>query len=55
MSITNPPNGATFAQPVNVPIDVDASDADGTIAKVEVWLGSIMGEDSVYPYVFSWQ
>jgi hypothetical protein len=39
----------------NVTIDATASDTDGTIAKVEFYNGfSLLGEDAVAPYSFTW-
>ncbi|MFZ6012440.1 MAG: Ig-like domain-containing protein [Bacteroidota bacterium] len=54
-SITAPANGATFAAPACITINVSASDTDGTIAKVEFYQGSTkLGEDTTSPYSFSW-
>jgi beta-glucanase (GH16 family) len=53
VSITSPAGGAVPAG--NVTIDATASDTDGTIAKVEFYNGfSLLGEDAVAPYSFTW-
>lgn len=40
ISIINPVTGSTFTAPANIPISVNASDADGTISKVEFFSGT---------------
>jgi RHS repeat-associated protein len=37
VAVTSPASGATFNAPANIPITVSATDADGTIARVEVY------------------
>ncbi len=55
ISITSPANNATFTAPATVAISATASDADGSIAKVEFFNGSTkLGEDLTSPYEFSW-
>lgn len=55
VSITSPLNGATLISPVTVNIDVDASDIDGTISKIEFYNGAtLIGTDNVHPYTFEW-
>jgi hypothetical protein len=55
VSITNPPNNATFTAPANITIQVDASDSDGTITKVEIFNGSNkIDESTSSPYSFNW-
>jgi plastocyanin len=46
VSITNPPNGALFAAPATVPIGVEAGDADGTIAQVELLTNDVVAATS---------
>ncbi|MBI2631566.1 hypothetical protein HYW75_01010 [Candidatus Pacearchaeota archaeon] len=56
ISITSPTNGASFDAPASVSINVDVSDSDGQITKVEFYNGAIkLGEDSNSPYEFSWE
>ena len=54
-SIKSPANGATFTALDNITIDADATDADGSISKVEFYQGTTkLGEDLTSPYSFSW-
>ncbi|MEO8428037.1 MAG: Calx-beta domain-containing protein, partial [Verrucomicrobiota bacterium] len=53
--ITSPASGATFNEPANIIITVDANDPGGSIAKVEFFQGDIkLGETSAAPYSFIW-
>ncbi|MBX9853628.1 MAG: carbohydrate-binding protein [Cytophagaceae bacterium] len=55
VAITSPANGASFTAPASVTINASASDADGTISKVEFFNGSTkLGEDLSAPYSFTW-
>jgi hypothetical protein len=55
VSLTQPANGATFTSPATVALAATASDADGTVAKVEFFNGSTkLGEDTTAPYSFTW-
>jgi hypothetical protein len=55
VSITNPPNNATFSAPANITIQVEASDSDGTIARVEIFNGpNKIDESTSSPYSFNW-
>ncbi|NML21758.1 DNRLRE domain-containing protein [Pseudoflavitalea sp. G-6-1-2] len=55
VSITAPTSGSTYTSPATVNITANASDADGTISKVEFYNGSTkLGEDLVAPYEYSW-
>ncbi|MGX5819498.1 CBM96 family carbohydrate-binding protein [Chitinophaga lutea] len=54
-SITSPANGANFTAPASIAISATASDADGSITKVEFFSGgSKIGEDLDAPYSFTW-
>jgi len=54
-SITAPANGTSFTAGDNITINADASDSDGTIAKVEFYQGATkLGEDLSAPYSFTW-
>ena len=54
VSITSPTNNASFNAPVNITINVTASDSDG-ITKVEFFQGSTkLGESATSPYSFVW-
>ena len=55
VSLTSPANGATFAAPAAVTLSATATDADGTITKVEFFQGtSLINTDTVSPYSFNW-
>ncbi len=55
VSITSPTNNATFNAPANISIAATASDADGTVSKVEFFQGTTkLGEDLTSPYSFNW-
>ena len=55
VSITQPASGATFTAPATVNVAASASDADGTVAKVEFFNGSTnLGEDTTAPFAYSW-
>jgi|GEM_PF-919609 len=54
-SVTAPANNATFTAPATINITANASDSDGTIARVEFYHGSTkLGEDTSSPYSFTW-
>lgn len=55
VSLTSPPNGATFTAPATVAVSANALDADGTVASVEFRSGStLLGTDSTAPYSVTW-
>ena len=55
VTLTQPSDGATFTAPANVTLAAVASDADGTVAKVEFFNGQTkLGEDTSAPYSFTW-
>ena len=55
VSLTSPTNNAQFTAPASVNITASASDADGSVAKVEFFNGSTkLGESSTTPYQFNW-
>jgi|688.fasta_scaffold70717_1 hypothetical protein len=55
VSITSPASGASFSAPATVSITASASDADGTVNKVEFYNGStLLGTDATSPYSFTW-
>ena len=54
-AITAPSNNSTFAQGSAITITATASDANGSVAKVEFFSGTTkIGEDTNSPYSFSW-
>lgn len=55
VSITTPTNGKEFLQNETINITANASDADGTVTKVEFFVGDTkIGQDSDAPYNASW-
>jgi chitinase len=53
--LTSPASGATFTAPASVAIIASASDADGTVSKVEFFNGAAkLGEATAAPYTYSW-
>jgi hypothetical protein len=55
VNITSPSNGQNFTVPAFFTITANASDADGTISKVEFYNGGVkLGESATAPYSFSW-
>jgi len=55
VALTQPTSGATFTAPANVSLAADASDGDGTVAKVEFFSGTTkLGEDATAPYTLDW-
>jgi chitinase len=55
VSITSPAAGATFTAPATVTIQATASDADGSVAKVEFFNGSTsLGAVTASPYSVTW-
>ncbi|MBU4230867.1 MAG: immunoglobulin domain-containing protein, partial [Proteobacteria bacterium] len=55
VNITSPSNGTWFTTPVNITISADASDSDGTVAKVEFYQGATkLGEATAEPYGITW-
>ena len=54
-SITAPANNTSFAQGAQINITATASDANGSVAKVEFFDGTTkLGEDTSSPYSFAW-
>jgi hypothetical protein len=55
VALTQPANGATFTEPATVSLAATASDADGSVTKVEFFNGATkLGEDTTAPYDFAW-
>ncbi|SFH06728.1 protein of unknown function [Pontibacter chinhatensis] len=55
-AITSPANNATFTAPASITLSASASDADGSISKVEFYSGTTkLGEDLTSPYSYSWE
>lgn len=55
VSISSPATGASFTTPASIAITATASDADGSIAKVEFYNGStLLGSATSAPYTYTW-
>ncbi|MBI3416126.1 MAG: VCBS repeat-containing protein, partial [Verrucomicrobia bacterium] len=55
VSLTVPANGAIFNAPANVTLNATAADSDGTIAKVEFFVGTtLLATVVTTPYTFTW-
>lgn len=55
VTLTSPTNGAVFTSPQGVPMTANASDSDGTIARVEFFAGSNrLATDTTAPFTFTW-
>ncbi len=55
VAITNPPAGSLFIETSNILIKAQASDVNGTIAKVDFFAGSTrLGQATVSPFDFIW-
>jgi GH18 family chitinase/chitodextrinase len=55
VKITAPVNNGTYNSPAAVTIMVDATDADGSITKVDFYNGAaLIGTDNSYPYYIVW-
>lgn len=54
-SITSPTNGTNFPTPQQITITANASDADGTVQKVDFFQNNIfIGSDATAPYSINW-
>ncbi|TYP75827.1 Ig-like domain-containing protein [Aquimarina intermedia] len=55
VSLTSPSGGQSFVQGTTISINANASDTDGSIAKVEFNVdGSMIGQDTSAPYTINW-
>jgi chitinase len=55
VQLTTPASGSTFTSPANISIAATASDADGSIAKVDFFRGSVLiATDTTAPYSVTW-
>ncbi|WP_240966082.1 glycosyl hydrolase family 18 protein [Pseudoflavitalea sp. G-6-1-2] len=55
VNLTSPTAGTTYIAPAIVNIEATASDADGTVKKVEFYNGTnLLGTDSTSPYQYTW-
>jgi hypothetical protein len=55
VSITAPMDGAVFTAPVNIAINANAGDNDGSVTQVAFYVnGALLGTDTTSPYSFAW-
>jgi chitinase len=55
VAIDAPTNGATYSAPASIGLAANASDDDGTVAKVEFFHGAtLIGTDTSAPYALTW-
>jgi regulation of enolase protein 1 (concanavalin A-like superfamily) len=55
VSLTAPASGATYTAPASITISANASDANGSVARVEFYAGSsLVGTDTSSPYSVAW-
>lgn len=55
VSLTSPADGASYPAASTIAVSADASDADGTIERVEFYAGAtLIGTDTTNPYSVSW-
>ncbi|REE01534.1 Ig-like domain-containing protein [Marinoscillum furvescens] len=54
-SITSPQDGASFNSGASITLDASASDADGTVTKIDFYAnGTLLGTDTSAPYSYTW-
>ena len=55
VSISAPKFGASFAAPANITVSATASDADGTVVRVDFYQGTtLIGTRTAAPYTIAW-
>lgn len=55
VALTAPADGTGYTAPADVTLTADASDSDGSVAKVAFYHGNVLlGVDSSAPYAFTW-
>ncbi len=55
VSLTAPAASSVFAAPATITLTANATDSDGSIAKVEFYQGTILlGQDLTAPYTYTW-
>ena len=55
VTLTSPANNSTFTAPATINLAATATDANGTITKVQFYRGTtLIGEDLTSPYTFTW-
>ncbi len=55
VSLVSPVNGASFSSPANIVLTASATDANGTVARVDFYQGTtLLGTSSTSPYTVTW-
>ncbi|HET7697580.1 MAG TPA: Ig-like domain-containing protein [Vicinamibacterales bacterium] len=55
VALTSPASGASYTAPATISVAAAASDSDGTVAKVDFYVGTtLMGTDTTSPYALTW-
>ncbi len=55
IGLTAPANNSSYNAPASITISANASDADGTVSKVDFYNGTtLLGSDNSSPYSYSW-
>jgi len=55
VSLTAPANNANYNAPASITVSANASDADGTVSKVDFYNGAaLLGSDNTAPYSYTW-
>src|SRR5262249_10892841 len=55
VSLTSPPNGATYTAPAAITVTATAGDSDGSITRVDFYAnGSVIGTAFSAPYTITW-
>jgi hypothetical protein len=55
VQLTGPANGSVYTAPASIPVSANASDANGSVARVEFYAnGSLIGTSTSPPYALTW-
>jgi hypothetical protein len=55
VSLTSPANGSSYNAPASITVSANASDADGSVVKVEFYSGAtLLGTSTASPYSYTW-
>lgn len=55
VTLTSPPDLATYQMPASIPVSATASDADGSISRVDFFAsGTLIGSRTTLPYAMTW-
>lgn len=55
VALTSPQSGASFTAPASIAVAANASDADGSVTRVDFYAGgALVGSDTTAPYAATW-